>query len=109
MGRTNPTFRDHLRHLETQWEAYRRALRHHDIEHYDRLFEHARAHADAAGHLNPTDPMPAILVSIALEHERHLASLQAEIDELESTLETLETADGETPTQRQEVSIDGDG
>ena len=90
MGRTNPTFRDQLRHLEEQWATYRRALRYDHQDSFDRLFEHARAHADASGHQNPTDPMPAILLSIALEHERHLQEFEAELEELQQALETLE-------------------
>lgn len=77
MGRTNPTYRDTLRRTEERWAAYRRALRRRDRAHFDRLFEHAREHADAAGYLNhPTAEVP-LLVSILLEHERRLARLEA--------------------------------
>lgn len=80
MGRTNPTFRMQLRAIRREWDAYRRALRYADQAHFDRLFEHADAHADAAGHLNPTEPLPPILVSMLLEHEKRLARLEARVE-----------------------------
>lgn len=87
MGRTNPTYRRILRSLEDHWAAYRRALRHDDQPHFDRLFDHARDHADAAGYLNHDDPMTPVLLSIALEHERHLAHLETRIEALETRLD----------------------
>lgn len=106
MGRTNATFRDLLRHTEREWADYRRALRRRDREHFDRLFDHARDHADAAGNLNPTDPVPALLLSVVLAQERERARLEerveeqaerlaaraARIDELEATVDELEEA-----------------
>lgn len=78
MGRTNPTYRDTLRGLEERWAPYRRALRRRDQPHYDRLFEHGRAHADAAGQLNHAEPLFPLLVAIVLEQERRLAELEAQ-------------------------------
>ncbi|MEF8842259.1 MAG: hypothetical protein V5A62_11635 [Haloarculaceae archaeon] len=78
MGRTNPTHRDALRATESQWVDYRRALRRRDREHFDALFEHARAHADAGGYRNHPEPMVAVLVAAVLEHERRLAALEQE-------------------------------
>jgi hypothetical protein len=78
MGRTNPTYRDTLRGVEERWGPYRRALRRRDQPRFDRLFEHGRAHADAAGHLNHAEPLFPLLVSILLEQERRLAALEAE-------------------------------
>ncbi|SFL45513.1 hypothetical protein SAMN04487950_3830 [Halogranum rubrum] len=82
MGRTNSTYRDLLRATEERWHPYRRALRRHDQDHFDRLFEHARAHADAAGYLNHQSVEVRILVSVVLEQEKR-------IDDLESTVEEL--------------------
>jgi len=76
MGRTNPTHRDALRATESRWADYRRALRRRDREHFDALFEHARAYADAGGYRNHPEPMLAVLVAAALEHERRLAALE---------------------------------
>ena len=77
MGRTDPTYRDALRRTEERWAAYRRALRRRDRAPFDRLFEHARDHADAAGHLNHRYVEVPLLVSALLEHERRLDRLEA--------------------------------
>lgn len=83
MGRTNPTFRNVLEAIRSRWGGYRRALRGRDQPHFDRLFEHADAHADAAGYLNADDPMDPILVSMLLEHQRRLAALDERVEALE--------------------------
>ncbi|WP_142860647.1 hypothetical protein [Salinigranum halophilum] len=85
MGRTNPTYRDSIRGLEDQWQPYRRALRRDDQPHFDRLFEHARAHAAAGGYLNPQLEELPLLVSILLEHERRLCELEQRLGEGESS------------------------
>lgn len=79
MGRTNATFRHLLEGIRERWRGYRRALRARDQPHYDRLFEHADAHADASGYRNPEDPMDAVLLSMLLEHEKRLAALEAAV------------------------------
>ncbi|QCJ47233.1 hypothetical protein [Haloprofundus sp. MHR1] len=76
MGRTNPTYRDMVRATENRWSDYRRALRHGDQPYFDQLFEHARAHADAGGYLNHQFVEIPILLSIALEQEKRIASLE---------------------------------
>jgi len=76
MGRTNPTYRMHVRRLEGEWQPYRRALRARDQPHFDRLFEHVDAHADAASYLNTTDPVLPALIAIALEQEKRIATLE---------------------------------
>ncbi len=89
MGRTNPTFRDRLERLHTEWSDYRRALRRRDEPHFDRLFEHARAHADACGYLNHDSPVLPVLLSVALEQEAAMVAL-------EDRVAALEAADDET-------------
>lgn len=79
MGRTSPTYRDALRATEGRWQDYRRTLRRRDRPHFDRLFEHGRAHADAAGVLNHADPMVPLLMAALLEHERRIAALETEV------------------------------
>lgn len=88
MGRTNPTFRNLLEAVQTRWSDYRRALRRRDRPHYDRLFEYADAHADAAGYLNADDPMDPILLSMLLEQQKRIADLEARIDDLETERST---------------------
>lgn len=77
-----------LQGIHSRWGDYRRALRHHEQEHFDQLFEHAEAHADAAGYLNPDDPMNAILLSMLLEHEKRLHDLESRHDGEHSATES---------------------
>lgn len=83
MGRTNATYRDLLTGIEERWQPYRRALRHRNQPHFDRLFEHARAHADAGGYLNHDEPLFPVLVSMLLEQERRIRQLEAQLDDSE--------------------------
>lgn len=84
MGRTNPTFRDLLRGIEDRWADYKRALRRRDTVAFDRLFEYARKHADAAGYLNHDEPVFPVLVSIDLEQEQRLDELEQRLERVES-------------------------
>ncbi len=80
MGRTNPTYRDALRRLESEWEPMRRALRREYQDDFDRLFDRAREFADAAGYANPPDPERALVLSLLLAHEVELRRLREERD-----------------------------
>lgn len=84
MGRTNPTYRDWLQRTEQRWQPYRRALRRQWKEDFDRLFERAGGHADAAGYLNATDQEHVMLMSMMLSQEREIQRLRARIEALES-------------------------
>jgi len=81
MGRSNPTYRDTLRHLEEHWSDYRRALRRRDQAHFDRLWEHAAGYADAAGYQNTERNLDLLLMSVVLAQERRIAALEAELEE----------------------------
>ncbi|WP_336325185.1 hypothetical protein [Halovenus sp. HT40] len=83
MGRTNPTYRDRLEALETEFSAYRRALRASEQEHFDRLFEHGRTYAHAAGYLNHPDPEIPYLFSVLLAQERRIAELSNQVEILQ--------------------------
>lgn len=93
MGRTNPTYRDLLSTIERRWGEYRRGLRRRDQPYFDRLFEHAHAHADAAGHLKATDPVIPILFSIALAQERQIDTLRERVAALEAAEPTTDVTD----------------
>lgn len=99
MGRTNPTFRNVLEAVKSRWGDYRRALRRRDQAPFDRLFEYADAHADAAGYLNHDDPMEPILVSMLLGQEKRLAELEARIAELEGRVVAPAGQGGERENQ----------
>jgi hypothetical protein len=76
MGRTNPTLRDRLDRLERDWQPFRRALRRRHQADFDRLFERARGHADAAGQGNPPDAWRAFVLGVLLAQERELRRLR---------------------------------
>lgn len=102
MGRTNPTYRMRVRSLRRKWEPYRRALRRRDRPHFDRLFEQAERYADAGSHLNATDPVVPVLVSILLEQEKRLAALEKRPAALERDAST--EVDGD-----EDGSVHGEG
>lgn len=87
MGRTNPTFRDYLRSFRERWEKFRRGLRKQYKSDFDRMFEHAERHADAAGYMNSTEPETAILISILLAHETELGDIDEKVESLEMDLQ----------------------
>ncbi|WP_458210311.1 hypothetical protein [Haladaptatus sp. NG-SE-30] len=87
MGRTNPTYRDALRAIEDRWADFRRALRRRDQPRFDQLFTYAREHADASGLLNHQNPFLPALLSIDLEQEARLESLEDRLEDLEETRE----------------------
>ena len=91
MGRTNPTYRDLLSRIEDRWQDFRRTLRRRDQPHFDRLFEHASAHADAAGVLNHEDRLAPLSLSIDLEQERSIREMDARIDDLQTRVDDLQT------------------
>lgn len=99
LGRTNPTYRDALQAIEDQWQQYRRALRRRDQNHFDRLFEHARAHADAASYLNHQQPEIMFLVSVVLEQEKQIQDLTRRVDALENDLNNTDDDTGSDTTQ----------
>ncbi len=101
MGRTNPTYRDVVRELEENWQQYRRALRRSDKPHFDRLFEHAREHADAAGYLNHHQPEITLLISVVLEQEKRIEAFHECLRALERE---SDTADDDTAADRDDVS-----
>ena len=83
MGRSKPTVRNYLDGLEDDWQPYRRTLRRRDQAHFDRLFEHARGHADAATQLDPADPRLAALFSMLLAHQREIDALRERLAAVE--------------------------
>lgn len=72
--------------MESRWEEYRRGLRYADQSVFDRLFEFARAHADASGLLNHQFVEIPALVSILLEQQKRIDDLEDRLDHLERDL-----------------------
>jgi hypothetical protein len=101
MGRSSPTYRDTLRALAERWRRYRRGLRRTDQTRFDRLFEYAREHADAAGHLNHSEPLFPMLLGIDLEQERRLDAIEARLDAIEQQDRTRVDTGAGTRTERE--------
>src|SRR5580700_4203160 len=76
MGRTVPTFRQLVDDAIARWAKFRRALRREDQEYFDRLFRRVRSYTQAATYQASDNPMEAILLSIALDHEKRLDALE---------------------------------
>ena len=86
MGRTNTTYRDLLRAMESRWQEYRRALRYDDQAVFDRLFEYARAHADASGVQNHQFVEIPALISMLIEQQKQIDDLEDRLDHVEDDL-----------------------
>ncbi len=86
MGRTNPTYRDALRVIESNWADFRRALRGQDQPLFDQLFSYAFEHADAGGLLNHHDPLLSALFSIDLEQESRIETFGDQLEAFEHDL-----------------------
>ncbi|SEH12748.1 hypothetical protein SAMN04487967_0946 [Natronorubrum sediminis] len=106
MGRTNPTYRDSLRALESEWGPMRRALRREYQLDFDRLFDRGRTFADAAGHANPMDPERAFVLSLLLAHEVEIRRLRGELEEMEERISGSKS-DGQVPDSRSMGRISG--
>ena len=89
MGRTRATTRDSLDALEREWNAFRRSLRRRDQPAFDRLFEHARGHAEAATQQNPADPWRGFVFAVLLAQERAIEAREEEIAAREAEIERL--------------------
>jgi hypothetical protein len=76
MGRTVPTFRQLVDDAIARWSKFRRALRREDQEYFDRLFRRVRSYTQAATYQASDNPMEAILLSIALDHEKRLDAIE---------------------------------
>jgi hypothetical protein len=77
MGRTVPTYRNHLESLIASWGDYRRALRKGDRRLFDAVVTKMRQHASAAGFCAHLDPVETALLSVLLEMEREIGALRA--------------------------------
>lgn len=76
MGRTVPTFVQLVEQTAQRWAKFRRALRREDQEHFDHLFLRVRCYTQAATYQCNDNPMEAILLSIVLDQEKRLSTLE---------------------------------
>jgi len=75
MGHTILPFSQALEQEYEGWKKFRRALRKEDQEAFDRLFDRAKLHVQAAAYTSHPWPLESILLSICLEHEKMIAEL----------------------------------
>jgi len=82
MGRTVLPFSQVLEREYEEWKKFRRALRKEDQEAFDRLFDRAKLHVQAAAYTSHPWPLESILLSICLEHEKLLAEILNRLKEV---------------------------
>jgi len=76
MGRTVPSFRNLLEDIIRELSVFRRALRGEDKTAFDSLMNKAREHASSCTVTPALEPMDAIFLSILVEQQKELNSLQ---------------------------------
>lgn len=76
MGRTVPTFVQLIEQASQHWSKFRRALRREDQAHFDKLFLSVRCYTQAATYQCHDNPMEAILLSIALDLQKRLETVE---------------------------------
>ena len=81
MGRTVLPFSQVLEQEYEEWKKFRRALRKEDQEAFDRLFERAKLHVQAAAYISHPWPLETILLSICLEHEKMIGAILSKLKE----------------------------
>jgi hypothetical protein len=84
MGRTVLPFSQVLEREYEEWKKFRRALRKEDQEAFDRLFDRAKLHVQAAAYASHPWPMESIFLSICLEHEKLFAEILNKLKETKS-------------------------
>ena len=73
-------------HIESGWDAYRRALRPTDQAVFDRLFEYAQLHTDPSTVHKPLFFETPILISMLLEQQLQINDLEDRLDHVEDDL-----------------------
>ena len=93
MGRTVLPFSQVLEREYEEWKKFRRALRKEDQEAFDRLFDRAKLHVQAAAYTSHPWPLESILLSICLEHEKLITEI----------LEKLKGASGDPVGDKKDI------
>lgn len=80
MGRTVATFRDLIEQELQNWQrVFGRALRREERTYLESMFNRVRIFSQACTYQFPVNPMDAINVSIELDHEIRLRTLEAHL------------------------------
>ena len=83
MGRTVLPYSHVWEEERSRWLKFRRALRREDQAHFDRLFELARLHLQAGVYASNPWPLESMLLSMLLEQEKALSTMQERLQRLE--------------------------
>ena len=86
MGRTLATFTQLIQQEISSWNRYRRALRREDQQVFDMLFAAARHHASAGASLARETPFEVMLLSMLIEQQKHVVTLQQKVMTLETRM-----------------------
>jgi hypothetical protein len=86
MGRTLATFTQLVQQEIDSWSRYRRALRREDQQALDMLFAAARHHASAGAYLACETPFEVMLLSMLIEQQKHVVTLQQKVMTLETRM-----------------------
>ena len=86
MGRTLATFTQLVQQEIDLWSRYRRALRREDQQALDVLFAAARHRASAGAYLARETPFEVMLLSMLIEQQKHVVTLQQKVMTLETRL-----------------------
>ena len=86
MGRTLATFTQLVQQEIDLWSRYRRALRREDQQALDLLFAAARHHASARAYLARANPFEVMLLSMLIEQQKHVVTLQQKVMTLETRM-----------------------
>ena len=87
MGRTVLPYSHVWEAERSRWLKFRRALRREDQAHLDRLFELARLHLQAGVYASNPWPLESMLLSMLLEHQKVIVSLEERLRRLEAEKE----------------------
>jgi|KBSSwiStaDraftv2_1062776.scaffolds.fasta_scaffold01100_14 hypothetical protein len=86
MGRTLVTFTQLVQQEIDSWSCYRRALRREDQQALDILFAVARHHASAGAYLARETPFEVMLLSMLIEQQKQVGTLQQKVMTLETRM-----------------------
>jgi len=86
MGRTVVSYRQALEGEISMWDGFRKALRMHDAEAFDRMMNACRLHASAASMATRPVLFEAMVMSILLEQEKSIMELAERLDRIEKQL-----------------------
>jgi hypothetical protein len=86
MGRTVVSYRQALEGEIAKWEGFRKALRAHDAEAFEKMMNACRIYASAGSMATRPVLFEAIVMSILLDQERMIMEIKERLDRVEKRL-----------------------